>query len=37
MLLDEPTLGMDIGTKRFVWEVLSRAKKDKIIIVATQD
>ena len=37
ILLDEPTLGMDLGSKRIVWEVISKVKKDRVIIVATQD
>ena len=37
ILLDEPTLGMDHGSKRFVWEAISRVKQDRVIIVATQD
>ena len=37
LLLDEPTQGMDIATKRFVWELLSRQKKNRVMIIATQD
>ena len=37
MLLDEPTAGMDISSKREIWELIRAHKKDRIIIVATQD
>ena len=37
VLLDEPTAGLDIVNKRQIWERIIKARKDKIIIVATQD
>ena len=35
VLLDEPTSGMDIMSKRVLWEFLRVYKKDKIIILTT--
>jgi len=37
LILDDPTEGMDVTSKRLVWEILRRNKKDRICIVATQD
>ena len=35
MLLDEPTSGMDPTARRETWEIINKAKKDKIIILTT--
>ena len=35
VLLDEPTSGMDIMSKRVLWDFLREYKKDKIIILTT--
>lgn len=35
VLLDEPTAGMDISSKREIWELIRAHKKNRIIIVAT--
>jgi ATP-binding cassette subfamily A (ABC1) protein 3 len=37
VLLDEPTAGMDISSKRAIWELIKARKKNRIIIIATQD
>jgi len=37
VLLDEPTAGMDISSKREFWELIKAHRNDRIIIVATQD
>lgn len=37
LLLDEPTLGMDIATKRSIWSLIQQKRKDKVIVIATQD
>ena len=37
VLLDEPTAGMDLITKRQIWIQIMSAMKDKLIIVATHD
>lgn len=33
--LDEPTTGMDVETRREVWEMISKAKKGRVIILTT--
>ena len=33
--LDEPTTGMDPISKRFVWKLIEKLKKDKAIIMTT--
>ena len=35
VLLDEPTSGMDPTARRETWEIINKAKKDKIIILTT--
>jgi ATP-binding cassette subfamily A (ABC1) protein 3 len=35
VLLDEPTSGMDPTARRETWEILKKAKQDKIIILTT--
>ena len=35
ILLDEPTSGMDTYARRFLWEMIKRYKKDRIIILCT--
>ena len=37
VMLDDPTGGMDIASKRAMWEIIKRHKKSRIIIIATQD
>jgi len=35
ILLDEPTSGMDTSARRFVWEMLTNMKQDRVIILTT--
>ena len=35
VLLDEPTSGMDLGARRFLWDMLITYKKDRIVILTT--
>ena len=35
VLLDEPTAGMDIASKRHIWQLIEQQKRKKCIIVAT--
>jgi ATP-binding cassette subfamily A (ABC1) protein 3 len=35
VLLDEPSSGMDPTARREAWEIIKRAKKDKIIVLTT--
>ena len=35
ILLDEPTSGMDTHARRFLWEMIKKYKKDRIIILCT--
>jgi ATP-binding cassette, subfamily A (ABC1), member 3 len=35
ILLDEPTSGMDTYARRFLWEMIKKYKKDRIIILCT--
>ena len=35
VLLDEPTAGMDLSTRRKLWDMLKRYKSDRIIILTT--
>ncbi|KAF2074332.1 hypothetical protein CYY_004353 [Polysphondylium violaceum] len=35
VFLDEPTTGMDTVSKHQVWDIIERAKKDKVIILTT--
>lgn len=35
ILLDEPTSGMDTFARRYLWEMLKKYKKDRIIILCT--
>lgn len=35
IILDEPTSGMDMEIKRKFWQILSKYKRDKIIIITT--
>jgi ATP-binding cassette subfamily A (ABC1) protein 3 len=34
-LLDEPTAGLDITARRKMWDLLTRYKEDKVIILTT--
>ena len=35
VIIDEPTTGMDPISKRFVWKLIEKLKKDKAIIMTT--
>ena len=35
IFLDEPTTGLDPETRRFVWSLIEREKKDKCIVLTT--
>ena len=37
VLLDEPTTGMDIASKRQMWKIIRKHRRGRCIIVATQD
>ncbi|XP_065219689.1 retinal-specific phospholipid-transporting ATPase ABCA4-like [Planococcus citri] len=37
LILDEPTSGMDVNSRRMTWDVLKKIKRNRIIIMATQD
>ena len=37
ILLDEPTFSMAMTTKRRMWELIRKHKKNKCILVASQD
>ena len=37
VLLDNPTHGMDVASKRHIWQQIRKEKRNRIIIVATQD
>lgn len=37
IILDEPTSGMDTYARRFMWDMLKKYKKDKIIILTTHN
>ena len=34
-MLDEPTSGMDLSSRRVLWNMLKKYKKDRIIILTT--
>lgn len=36
-MLDSPTVGMDQAAKHIVWREILKIKKDKIVIIATND
>ena len=35
VMLDEPTAGMDLGARRFMWDMLKNYRRDRIIILTT--
>ena len=35
VMLDEPTAGMDLGARRFLWDMLMKYKKGRIVILTT--
>ena len=35
VLLDEPTSGMDLGARRYLWDMLKSCKKDRILVLTT--
>lgn len=37
VMLDDPTADMDVASKRAMWEIIKKHKKNRIIILATQD
>ena len=37
LVLEEPTLGLDVAQKRIVYELINRLKQHRVIIIDTQD
>ena len=37
LVLEEPTLGLDVAQKRTVYELINRLKQHRVIIIDTQD
>jgi len=35
VILDEPTSGMDVGARRFTWDLLQRERKGRTILLTT--
>lgn len=35
ILLDEATSGMDVSARRFIWDLLIKEKKDRVILLST--
>lgn len=35
IILDEPTSGMDTSARRYIWDMLKKYRKDRIIILTT--
>jgi ABC-2 type transport system ATP-binding protein len=35
LVFDEPTMSVDVLTRRKIWDVLKKAKNDSIVVVAT--
>jgi len=35
VFLDEPSSGMDVASQRFIWELLLKSKKDRVILLTT--
>ena len=36
IILDEPTAGLDLCSRRHIWEILKNYKNDRIILLTTQ-
>ena len=36
LVFDEPTMSVDVLTRRKIWDVLKKAKNESIVVVATQ-
>jgi ATP-binding cassette subfamily A (ABC1) protein 3 len=37
VLLDEPTTGLDVQSRRSVWEVIKRIKNNRVVILTTHN
>jgi len=35
LVFDEPTMSVDVLTRRKIWDVLKKAKNESIVVVAT--
>ena len=35
VILDEPTSGMDVSARRFIWDLLLEVKEDRTILLST--
>ena len=35
VILDEPTSGMDVGARRFTWDLLQRERRGRTILLTT--
>jgi ABC-type multidrug transport system ATPase subunit len=35
IILDEPTSGMDPSSRRYIWDIIKKYRKDRLIILTT--